>query len=105
MLSRGPESKDMLPRLVGIAEDLFQGPNVVMIEELFSEARGIQDSSRHLFQEIVVTNEDLMHVFIRGKENDNHIITFIFEGHANLGLSLSKSRAEIPSLERSATSK
>jgi hypothetical protein len=99
MLTRGPESKDMLPRLVGITEDLFQGPNVTMIEQIFNESRGSQDPDRHLFQEMVVMNEDLIHVFIRGKSFNNHIVTFIFEGEMNMGLSLSKSRKEIPYLE------
>jgi hypothetical protein len=99
MLTRGPESKDMLPRLVGITEDLFQGPNVTMIEQIFNKSRGSQDPDRHLFQEMVVMNEDLIHVFIRGKSFNNHIVTFIFEGEMNMGLSLSKSRKEIPYLE------
>ncbi len=99
MLSRGPESKEMLPRLVGITEDLFQGPNVVMIENVFKKSRGITDSGRHFFQEMVVMNDDLIHVFIRGKKYNNDIITFIFEGTVNTGMLLSKSRKEIPFLE------
>ncbi len=99
MLTRGPESKEMLPRLVGITEDLFQGSNVKMIEQIFNKSRGVQDRGRHLFQEMVVMNEDLIHVFIRGKTFNNHIVTFIFEGKMNMGLSLSKSRKEIPLLE------
>jgi hypothetical protein len=99
MLTRGPESKEMLPRLVGITEDLFQGPNVKMIEDIFNKSRGVQDQGRHLFQEMVVMNEDLIHVFIRGKTFNNHVVTFIFEGEMNMGLSLSKSRKEIPLLE------
>lgn len=99
MLTMESQSKEVLERLVGITEDLFQGPNVVLIENIFKEARGITDTGSHLFQEMVVMNEDLMHIFVRGHGNKNHVITFVSKGSANMMSFLVNARAEVYKLE------
>ncbi len=91
--------KDKLERLVGITEDLFQGQNVVMIENIFKQTRGQTAVHRHLFQEIIVTADDMMHIYLRGSANNNHIISFINAKTDNLVFFLTKARAEVCKLE------
>jgi hypothetical protein len=88
-----------LERLVGITEDLFQGANVVMIEEIFKKARGKEDKQYHLFQEIVVTANDFIYIFFRANTNKNHIISFITSTSDKLVLLLTKARSEVVKLE------
>lgn len=88
-----------LERLVGITEDLFQGANVVMIEEIFKKARGKEDKQYHLFQEIVVTANDFIYIFFRATTNKNHIISFITSTSDKLVLLLTKARSEVVKLE------
>jgi hypothetical protein len=91
--------KDKLEHLVGITEDLFQGQNVRMIENIFKQTRGQKAEHRHLFQEIVVTADDMMHIYLRGSANNNHIISFVNAKTDNLVFSLTKARAEVCKLE------
>jgi hypothetical protein len=91
--------KDKLDRLVGITEDLFQGKNVLMTENIFKKARGRDAINQHYFKEIVVTANDMIHVYLRGNANSNHIISFISKNQDNQVLSLTKARAEVYKLE------
>ena len=43
--------------LAAATADLFNGPNVSMIERLFKKARGLQDDGFHYFQEIIINSE------------------------------------------------
>jgi hypothetical protein len=91
--------KDKLDRLVGITEDLFQGKNVLMTENIFKKARGRDAMNQHYFKEIVVTANDMIHVYLRGNANGNHIISFISKNQDNQVFSLTKARAEVYKLE------
>ncbi|TDM05955.1 MAG: hypothetical protein C4K60_14855 [Ideonella sp. MAG2] len=53
--------------LAAATADMFQGPNVVAIEKLFRSARGVPEDGRHYFQEIIVNSDNLIHVFLRGR--------------------------------------
>jgi hypothetical protein len=99
MLAVETYPRQQLERLVGITEDLFQGPNVVLIEDIFKKARGMADKQHHLFQEIVVTANDLIYVFLRATTNKNHIISFITTTSDKLALLLIKARSEVVKLE------
>jgi len=89
---------EVLELLAAATADMFQGPNVVTIENMFKKARGVQDAS-HYFHEMIVNSENLIHVFIRGKTNQEHVVAFVCRKSANLGMVLTKSRAAIPALE------
>jgi hypothetical protein len=89
------EVMDLLAAATG---DLFQGPNVVAIEEIFKNARG-SNSPDHYFQEMVVLSENLVHVFLRGKTYTDHVMTFVCRKSVNLGMALTKARIEAPKLE------
>ena len=85
--------------LAAATTDLFQGPNVSAIESIFKKARGLPDNTdHHYFQEIIVNSENLIHVFIRGKKQQQ-VICYVCRKGANLGMVLTKARAGLPSVE------
>lgn len=79
--------------------DLFQGTNVVAIEQLFKEARGLPQDGGHYFREIIVMSENLLHMFMRGKRNPNHAVVFVCRGGANVGMVIAKSRLALDGIE------
>jgi len=82
--------------------DIFNGPNVSMIEKMFKRARGLSDDGHHYFQEIVVNSDNLIHVFLRGKRNPEYVAVFVCRRTANLGMALTKARIAMPDLEAAA---
>lgn len=91
--------QEVLDMLAAATQDLFQGQNVVMIEDTFKKARGLELDDYHYFKEIIVNSENLIHVFIRGKQHPQYVITFVCRLSANLGMVLTKARAQVPLLE------
>lgn len=91
---------EVLELLAAATAEMFQGSNVVAIENMFKKARGVEDG-KHYFNEMIVNSDNLLHVFIRGKVNDEHVIAFVCRKSANLGMVLTKSRSAIPALESS----
>lgn len=85
--------------LAAATADLYQGTNVKMIESIFKKARGLSDG-RHYFQEIIINSDNLIHVFIRGK-NQEQVACFVCRKSANLGMALTKARSSMPALEAS----
>ena len=79
--------------------DLFQGTNVVAIEQMFKQSRGLPVDSHHYFQEILVFSDNLIHVFMRGKKYTDHAVVFVCRKSANIGMVLAKARIELPKLE------
>jgi hypothetical protein len=79
--------------------DLFQGSNVVAIENMFKRARGVKADDYHYFQEIVVFSDNLLHMFMRCKKNTNHVVIFVTRNSANVGMVIAKSRLVLPSLD------
>ncbi len=92
---------DVLDLLAAATADLFQGSNVVTIEQMFKRARGLEEDNYHYFQEIIVNSDNLIHVFIRSKSYPDHVACFVCRLTANLGMVLSKSRTAMPLLESS----
>ena len=85
--------------LAAATADLFQGPNVSAIENIFRKARGLPDNNEHhYFQEIIVNSDNLIHVFLRGKRQQQ-VACFVCRKGANLGMVLTKSRMAMPSIE------
>src|SRR5690554_5949796 len=56
---------EVLEMLAAATADLFQGPNVVSIENMFKKSRGLELDDYHYFQEIIVNSENLIHIFMR----------------------------------------
>jgi len=91
--------QEVLDMLAAATQDLFQGQNVVTIENTFKKARGLEMDDYHYFKEIIVNSENLIHVFIRGKQHSQYVMTFVCRLSANLGMVLTKARAQVPVLE------
>ncbi|NMT62303.1 hypothetical protein [Marinobacter orientalis] len=90
---------EVLEMLAAATADLFQGPNVVSIENMFKKARGLPIDDFHYFQEIIVNSENLIHIFMRTKSQQDHVVTFVCRKTANLGMVLTKARAALPKVE------
>lgn len=91
---------DVIDLLSAATADLFQGPNVRMIEGIFKQARGLKDDGHHYFQQIIVNSENLIHIFLRGK-NEQQVGCFVCRKSANLGMVLTKAHGAMPALEAS----
>lgn len=94
--------RSVLDFLAAATSDMFQGPNVVTIENAFKKARGIEGNKSHYFQEIVVLSDNLVHVFLRTKKNQEHVVGFVCRKTVNLGMALTKARAMVPEIEAAA---
>lgn len=91
---------EVVELLAAATADLFQGTNVTMIESMFKKARGLTADGHHYFQEIIINSDNLIHIFLRGK-NEEQVACFVCRKSANLGMVLTKSRSAMPSLEAS----
>ncbi len=89
---------EVVELLAAATADLYQGPNVRLIETIFKKARGLAADTRHYFQEIIINSDNLIHVFIRGK-NQEQVACFVCRKSANLGMALTKARSSMPALE------
>ena len=89
---------DVVELLAAATADLYQGPNVRMIESIFKKARGLADDGHHYFQEFMVNSDNLIHVFLRGR-NQEQVACFVCRKAANLGMVVTKARAAMPVLE------
>jgi hypothetical protein len=92
---------EVLDLVAAATGDLFQGKNVVSIENLFKRSRGLPTDGPHYFNEIIVNSTNLIHVFIRSKRNANHVGVFVCRASANIGMVLVRSRAAMTGLEGS----
>lgn len=90
--------QEVLDLVAAATTDLFQGPNVVAVEQLFKKARGVT-TREHYFREIVVMSQNLIHVFMRGKKKDDQVLVIVTRVSANLGMVLTKSRAALGAVE------
>ncbi|TDX99633.1 hypothetical protein [Thiohalophilus thiocyanatoxydans] len=91
--------QEVMDILAAATADLFQGPNVSTIESLFKKARGVADDGHHYFQEIVIMSDNLVHIFLRMKSNEEHVVTFVCRKSVNLGMALTKSRQAMTGLD------
>ena len=93
--------QEVLDMVSAATADLFQGSNVVAIENMFKRSRGLKSDGQHYFQEIVVFSENLLHMFLRCKKNINHVIVFVTRKSANVGMVIAKSRIAVTSVDGS----
>lgn len=85
--------------LAAATTDLFQGANVTAIEKIFRKARGLPENhDEHYFQEMIVNSNNLIHIFLRGKRQQQ-VACFVCRKGANLGMVLTKSRMAMPEIE------
>ena len=91
--------REVIDLVAAATGDLFNGPNVSMIERLFKKSRGLADDGHHYFQELIVNSDNLIHVFLRGKSMNDYVAVFVCRRTANLGMALTKARMAMPKLE------
>ncbi len=90
---------EVLEIVAAATSDMFQGANVTLIENMFKKARGVSNDARHYFQEMIVLSENLLHLFLRCKGNEDHVAVFVCRKSANMGMVLSKAKSSLQSLE------
>ncbi len=91
--------QEVIDLVAAATADLFQGPNVVAIEQLFKKSRGLEDHDMHYFQEMIIFSDNLIHVFLRAKRYPDHVVCFVTRKAANIGMVLAKSRMLLSNLE------
>ncbi|MBI1623987.1 MULTISPECIES: hypothetical protein [Comamonas] len=91
--------REVIDLVAAATADLFNGPNVSMIETLFKRSRGISDDGHHYFQEIIINSDNLIHVFLRSKNVTDYVAVFVCRRTANLGMALTKARMAMPGIE------
>jgi hypothetical protein len=94
--------QEVLDLVSAATADLFQGANVSAIEGMFKKTRGVKDDGHHYFQEIVVFSDNLLHMFLRCKKNDEHVVVFVTRKSANVGMVIAKSRQALGALDAAA---
>ncbi len=94
--------QEVMDFLAAATSDLFQGPNVVNIEKVFKKARGKESDTHHYFKEIVVLSENLVHVFMRSKKNQDHVVGYVCRKSVNLGMALTKARTASEAIDAAA---
>lgn len=92
---------EVMDMLAAATADMFQGSTVQAIEQTFKKARGVTDDGSHYFQEMIVNSNNLIHVFIRSKKSHQQVATFVCRRSANLGMVLTKARAQMAEIEAS----
>lgn len=98
MKSVDSHPSQVIELLAAATADLFQGPSVQAIEKLFRTARGVPENGQHYFQEIIVNSDNLIHVFLRSKRQEQ-VATFVCRKGANLGMVITKARSMMNELE------
>ncbi len=91
--------QEVIDLVAAATADLFQGPNVVAIEKMFKQSRGLEDNDHHYFQEMIIFSDNLIHVFLRSKSFPDHVACFVTRKSANIGMVLTKSRMLMTELE------
>ena len=93
--------ENVLNLVAAATADLFQGPSVTSIERLFRKSRGQVEDGTHYFKEIIVTSDNLLHVFSRSKKYPDQAAVFVCRNSANIGMVLSKTRIALGIIEKS----
>ncbi|NUS42275.1 MAG: hypothetical protein HOQ24_01050 [Mycobacteriaceae bacterium] len=82
---------EVLDLLAAATLDLFQGRNVVTIEEIWNERRGVTGVG-HFFQEILVNSQNLTHLFIRTESRDDVVVVVVCRKSVNVGMLFAQTR-------------
>ncbi|MBL7257278.1 hypothetical protein [Paractinoplanes lichenicola] len=88
---------EVLDLLAAATFDLFQGRNVVMIEDIFKARYGVLDD-RHYFQEFMAQSDSHVHVFLRSHNQDIAAVV-VSRKTANTGMILTQSRLVMKQLD------
>jgi hypothetical protein len=89
---------EVLDLLAAATFDLFQGRNVVMIEDIFKARRGVHED-RHYFQEILVNSDHLVHLFLRSAQNQDIVAAIVCRPLASIGMLFAQARLVMKQLD------
>jgi hypothetical protein len=89
---------EVLDLLAAATFDLFQGRNVVMIEDIFKARRGVRED-RHYFQEILVNSDHLVHLFLRSVQNQDIVAVVVCRRVASIGMLFAQARLVMKQLD------
>ena len=90
---------DVLDLVAAATADMFQGPNVSTIEQLFRQSRGHAEDGAHYLKEIFATSTNLLHIFLRLPRRPDHAVVFVCRISANLGMAAAKAKLALPPIE------
>ncbi|MFC9895290.1 hypothetical protein ACFVMC_16520 [Nocardia sp. NPDC127579] len=82
---------EVLDLLTAATLELFQGRNVVMIEDIWKERRGIR-TDQHYFQEILVNSDNLAHLFLRTPSRADIVVVVVCRESVNVGMLFAQTR-------------
>jgi len=91
---------EVMDLLAAATTDLFRGSNVMTIEDIFKRARGVSEDN-HYFKEMIINSDNLVHIFVCGKSNPDHVLCVVCRKSTNLGMALTKTRGIMPDMEKS----
>ncbi|GAB0106414.1 hypothetical protein JMUB6875_53980 [Nocardia sp. JMUB6875] len=91
--------QEVLDLLAAATLELFQGRNVVMIENIWKERRGIR-LERHYFQEILVNSDNLTHLFIRTESREDVVVVMVCRKSVNVGMLFAQARRVLKDIGR-----
>ncbi|MDQ7903333.1 hypothetical protein RB614_02215 [Phytohabitans sp. ZYX-F-186] len=91
---------EVLDLLAAATFDMFQGRNVVMIEDIFKKRRGIERSG-HYFREILVNSENLVHLFMRSAVTEDMVAVVVCRRTVNIGMLFAQARLVMRTLDTS----
>jgi hypothetical protein len=83
--------EEVLDLLAAATFDIFQGRNVVMIEDMWNQRRGAR-TAEHYFQEILINSQNLVHLFMRSATNAEIVAVVVCRRMVNIGMLFAQSR-------------
>ena len=95
-LDRHPQ--EVIDLVAAATTDILRGSNVVAIEQMFNQTRGVT-AAEHYFREIIVMSQNLIHMFVRGKTPGDQVLVIITRVSANLGMVITRTRAALAGVE------
>ena len=84
--------QEILEVLAAATVDLFQGRNVVMIEDIWRQRRGTGADDLHYFQEVLVNSTNLVHLFMRSAANADMVAVVVCRRTVNVGMLFAQAR-------------
>lgn len=98
MKTTASHPQEVFDFLAAATKDMFEGENVVTIENLFKKSRGSK-SQEHYFREIVVYSTNLLHYFTRLPGKESVVYAVVCSADANVGLVMVKARELVKDIE------
>ncbi|SLN37617.1 hypothetical protein [Ruegeria meonggei] len=89
-----PDAADALDSLAIAVANLFQGRGVKAFEDLLRSSDA-EEAEYPGFGEIAVFSNDRLNIFLRTREYPDHVVCYICNSSANVGLALTKSHLSL----------